>query len=103
MNRGSSSLPLQEGFPRSPATHSSTSSSLRERKTLRQAAEMLLGPTQPLEQFPGEARRQLLHPQTTLVLPPPPPLQPALGARRQPWAQGCSPGSTHLTTACESR
>lgn len=48
---------------------SSTSPSPREGKTLRQAAEMLLSPTQPLEQFPGEAQRRLLHPQPSLVLP----------------------------------
>lgn len=52
MSRGSSSLPLEEGFAGSPATQQHLSLPEGKGKTLRQAAEMLLGPTQTLGAIP---------------------------------------------------
>lgn len=52
MSIGHSSLPLEEGFAGSPTTQHHLSLPEGRGKTLRQAAEMLLGPTQTLGAIP---------------------------------------------------
>lgn len=102
MSRGSSSLPLQEGFPESPGTQQHLSLPEGRGKPYVKPQKCFSALPKPLEQFPGEAQRQqLLHPSQPLSslaaasVASPGYMGAAVGA-------GLLTGLSQLSTACES-
>lgn len=91
VGRGSSSLPLQEGFPESPGTQQHLSLPEGRGKPYVKPQKCFPALPKPLEQFPGEAQQQqLLHPSQPLSSPAASPgcMEAAVGA-------GLSLGSTN--------